>query len=182
MSELLAKYENVRLENINLVSDFVVPILEANTVVLFYGDLGSGKTTLCSSIIRSFLAKGNGIKNNELGNEIKNYELGNRAKKNIEITSPTFNILHTYQVNDKILVNHYDLYRIEFMQELMELGFLDSLFNNITLIEWPKFLHHFFMKNHGMANILEIHIDYKENSRDFLIKRLDKIKLNTVYN
>jgi tRNA threonylcarbamoyladenosine biosynthesis protein TsaE len=173
LSELLAKYENVRLENIELVSDFVVQILEANSVVLFYGDLGSGKTTLCSSIIRSFLGK---------GNEIRNDGIENRAKKDIEITSPTFNILHTYQVNDKILVNHYDLYRIEFMQELMELGFLDSLFNNITLIEWPKFLHNFFMENRGMANILEIHIDYKENSRDFLIKRLDKLRLNTVYN
>lgn len=205
MSELVAKYDDVKLDNISLVSNFVVRILDKNSVILFYGDLGSGKTTLCSSIIKTFFSEKGAIKSGQgliKNNSAKNcVEINSLSQKNllqseimhddkhydyaadkvecalvdeIEVTSPTFNILHTYQFNDSILINHYDLYRIESMQELLELGFFDSLLNSITLIEWPKFLRDYFIDNQFCANVLEVCIDYKENSRDFLIKRLGK--------
>lgn len=81
-------------------------------VIVFEGDLGSGKSFFCREIIK--------------------YLCGSNTK----VTSPTFNLLQTYE-STNFTIYHYDLYRVEYVSELYELGFEDALSGNVTLIEWP---------------------------------------------
>ena len=94
--------------------------IKLSNIILLKGDLGSGKTT----IIR-FL--------------IKNIHLINNKTCPKIIPSPSFSILQTYNLK-KFTINHYDFYRIYKIQEIYELGFVESLDNNITFIEWPEII------------------------------------------
>ena len=100
------------LDEIHDASDFIINNLVSKTI-LFDGDLGSGKTTLIKSI---------GIK------------IGSKDN----IISPTFPIVNIYQSNNEKIF-HADLYRIDNIEDLNEIGFFDII-NEKTwvFVEWPK--------------------------------------------
>ncbi|MBT8287878.1 MAG: tRNA (adenosine(37)-N6)-threonylcarbamoyltransferase complex ATPase subunit type 1 TsaE [Flavobacteriaceae bacterium] len=81
-------------------------------VILFYGEMGIGKTTLIKSLVQIL----GGID---------------------EVTSPTFSLVNEYRVTDD-LVYHFDFYRIEDAIEALDLGFEDYLKSgHWVFIEWP---------------------------------------------
>ncbi len=84
------------------------------TVVELIGDLGAGKTTFAKGF-----AKGLGVKG--------------------VVTSPTFTLLNTYQ-GDGVVLNHFDLYRIDDEEELELMGVKEMFYDtdSINLIEWPQ--------------------------------------------
>jgi tRNA threonylcarbamoyladenosine biosynthesis protein TsaE len=94
--------------------------LGAPVLILLTGELGAGKTTLTKGI-----ASGAG------------------AAQEVEITSPTFTLIHKYTDGAKPAkrpaVYHIDLYRIESRPDLETLG-LDDIFNErvIVIVEWPE--------------------------------------------
>lgn len=78
------------------------------------GPLGSGKTVLCTGIMRG---------------------LGYRG----EVTSPSYAIIHNYDPPDlAIAVAHADLYRVEDASELEEIGLADGFEERVTLVEWAE--------------------------------------------
>jgi tRNA threonylcarbamoyl adenosine modification protein YjeE len=91
--------------------------LSCGDVVTLAGDLGAGKTTFARFLIQAL------------------------SPTPVEVTSPTFTLLHTYPVTlaDATLCElyHYDLYRIEHPSALIELGIEEAL-SQIALIEWPE--------------------------------------------
>ena len=94
----------------NLAKDF------SGGVIALSGDLGSGKTTFTQGF-----AKGLGIKD--------------------KIISPTFVLIRQHQITNKsATLFHIDLYRLEEVINLKELGLSDMLNNpkNIILIEWAE--------------------------------------------
>jgi len=93
--------------------------LKPGNVVFLYGEMGVGKTTFIRYLINKFQ------KNNKL--EIT------------EVTSPTFNLLNEYQINE-IKINHYDLYRLKKTEELKNLDLFEDIINTVTLIEWPQII------------------------------------------
>jgi tRNA threonylcarbamoyl adenosine modification protein YjeE len=95
-----------------LVRDIAVA-LEPGDLVTLSGDLGAGKTTFARALIRH-LAR-------------------NPA---IEVPSPTFTILQTYEL-PRFPVVHGDLYRVAGAGELAELGLEDLPAGAVTLLEWP---------------------------------------------
>lgn len=109
--------------------------LKSGDVILFYGDLGSGKTFLCREIIRYFCGS------------------------NTDIISPTFNLLQTYQTPD-FTIYHFDLYRLKSAEEIYELGIEEALGNNLCIIEWPELIEDILPK-HFIKVTLEI-IDEKQ--------------------
>ena len=122
--------------------------LKLNDVVFLYGEMGVGKTTFVKYLINGFQKK------NKL--------------KQTEITSPTFNLLNEYQIN-QININHYDLFRLKTTKELKNLDlFADSL-NTITVIEWPQII------KVKPKNLIELTFKYEDNykKRSVQIKGLD---------
>ena len=83
-------------------------------IVLLFGDLGAGKTTLTQGI-----CQGLGLNKGEY------------------IRSPTFTLVNLYQ--GRIPINHIDLYRLESFAEIEALGLEEYLFSNsVSLIEWSE--------------------------------------------
>ena len=89
--------------------------LKKGDIITFTGDLGCGKTFLCREIIQYFCGT------------------------NINVVSPTFNLLQTYQAPN-FTIYHFDLYRLKSQNELYELGIEDAFQNDICLIEWPQII------------------------------------------
>jgi tRNA threonylcarbamoyladenosine biosynthesis protein TsaE len=102
-----------KLPEIGSVAQGVID--QANSrILLFYGEMGSGKTTL----IKEIAAK-----------------LGVKDLTN----SPTFSLVNEYVTGDGDQMYHFDFYRIEREEEAYDIGFeeyLDS--GSWCLIEWPE--------------------------------------------
>jgi tRNA threonylcarbamoyladenosine biosynthesis protein TsaE len=81
--------------------------------ILFYGDMGVGKTTLIK-------------------------ELAKKLGAQEAITSPTFSIVNEHEVENDILY-HFDFYRIENEEEAMDIGIEDYFSSgHWNFIEWPQ--------------------------------------------
>ena len=98
-----------------VVATHLLPEVAAGRIFTFEGFLGAGKTTL----IKEFIA-----------------QLGVAD----EVTSPTFAYLNTYKASEGVRIHHFDLYRVESIEQFIELGFDEILrdSNGICLIEWPS--------------------------------------------
>lgn len=86
-------------------------VLAPGDVVLLFGDLGSGKTTIARAMIQASLPSPE------------------------DVPSPTFTLVQTYKGDAPIW--HADLYRLGDASELFELGLDDAMEDAICLIEWP---------------------------------------------
>ena len=111
-------------------------------IVFLIGEMGVGKTTFVRYLINEFQKN-------------KNLDL-------TEVTSPTFNILNEYQIED-INIKHYDLYRLKEFNEINNLGILEDTENSLILIEWPTLL----LDN--LNNFIKLSFDY---SKDYLNREL----------
>ena len=83
-------------------------------IVLFYGEMGAGKTTLIKVLCK----------------ELGVYEL---------TSSPTFSIVNEYLSTDNMSIYHFDFYRIEKEDEVFDLGYEDYFYSgNYCFVEWPE--------------------------------------------
>ena len=114
--------------------------IKAGHCIFFYGDLGVGKTYFSQQIIKYL------------------------TPLDI-VTSPTFNLVNTYQYNNNVDILHCDLYRLNSNDEILELGILDNLDKKILLVEWPNFLE----KKIKDPIIFKINFGKTNNERDVII-------------
>ena len=129
-----------------LAAKFLNKIKPGN-IIFLYGEIGVGKTTFVRYLVNRFQ------KENKL--EIT------------EVTSPTFNLLSEYQIN-QIKINHYDLFRLKSSEEINNLDLFGDSKNSITLIEWPQ------MIKEKPKNLIELFFEYEKNhqTRSIQIKGL----------
>lgn len=81
--------------------------------ILFYGEMGAGKTTLIKGICAA---------------------LGSSN----EISSPTYALVNEYE-GDNSLIYHFDLFRLKSFKEVLDIGFEEYIDSDaICLIEWPE--------------------------------------------
>ncbi|KAB1159348.1 tRNA (adenosine(37)-N6)-threonylcarbamoyltransferase complex ATPase subunit type 1 TsaE [Tenacibaculum aiptasiae] len=105
--------KNYSLDELTKIAEEVVQNTK-NKVLLFYGDMGVGKTTLIKEICKVL-----GV------DDIAH--------------SPTFSLVNEYQTENSDIVYHFDFYRIEDEEEAYDMGIEDYLYsNNWCLIEWPE--------------------------------------------
>ena len=85
-----------------------------------------------------------------------------------EITSPTFNLLNEYQIN-QYKINHYDFFRLKSEEEIKNLGLFEDSANSITLIEWPQLIQK------KPTNLIELLFEYEKDheTRSIQIKGLN---------
>lgn len=117
--------------------------LKGGEIVLFYGDLGAGKTTFTKGVAKALKIKE-------------------------PITSPTFTIVNEYH-SGKIDLYHFDMYRLEDESEAFEIGIKDYFNKNgICLIEWPERIINLLPKHYIKVNIDKL----DDNTRRFLIENI----------
>ncbi|WP_158837420.1 tRNA (adenosine(37)-N6)-threonylcarbamoyltransferase complex ATPase subunit type 1 TsaE [Polaribacter sp. L3A8] len=105
--------KNYSLENLSEVAAELIASVE-NKTLLFYGQMGVGKTTLIKEICKQL---------NVLDT----------------ISSPTFSLVNEYQTSKNESVFHFDFYRIEDEEEALDMGIEEYFDNNDwCLIEWPE--------------------------------------------
>jgi len=108
----------------------------SNKIVLFYGEMGVGKTTLIKELCK------------ELGIEDT-------------VSSPTFSLVNEYHTVNNEIVYHFDFYRIEDENEGYDIGIEDYFYSNAwCLVEWPQNI-----KNLLPLESTEIHISMLENGQ-----------------
>ena len=129
----------IDLSSENKTEELAVKIskkLKQGDIVYFYGEMGVGKTTFIKYLIQEF-------------------QRVNKLKQ-IEVTSPTFNLLNEYQIGE-IKINHYDLFRLKSNEELKDLDLFSEKQNTIILIEWPQII------KDKPENLIEFIFEYGEN-------------------
>ncbi len=85
--------------------------LKSGDIILLSGDLGTGKTCLAQGIGRGLACSA-------------------------PVNSPSFVLMNEYQGRE--LMFHVDLYRIEDVEELDDLGLWDYAERGVLVIEWPE--------------------------------------------
>ncbi len=112
------------------IDDVAKELLEytGSKTILFYGEMGAGKTTLIKSILKALGAEDTG-------------------------TSPTFSLVNVYETGNGT-VNHFDFYRIKDESEAWDLGFEEYLDSDAwNLIEWPEKISNFIEEEHQKVQI-----------------------------
>jgi tRNA threonylcarbamoyladenosine biosynthesis protein TsaE len=132
------------LDSIDEVANTIINSITSK-VILLYGDMGAGKTTLIKSLVKA---------------------IGSHD----EVSSPTFSIVNEYETSND-LIYHFDLYRINDLEEAYNFGIEDYLnSNHWVLIEWPEIIESILTEPHNRLDVLinndksrTIKLDFKTN-------------------
>jgi tRNA threonylcarbamoyladenosine biosynthesis protein TsaE len=102
------------LKTINKAARQFIEQIGDGTVFAFNGTMGAGKTTFIKAIC---------------------VELGVTETVN----SPTFSIVNEYEAADGRIIYHFDCYRINKIEEALEIGVEEYLYSdNLCFIEWSE--------------------------------------------
>jgi len=105
--------KNYQLADLSQIANWIIENATSQTL-LFYGAMGSGKTTLIKEISK------------QLGVQ--------------DVTSsPTFSLVNEYQSENEELIYHFDFYRINDEEEAYDMG-IEEYFDNDAwcFVEWPE--------------------------------------------
>ncbi len=120
----------------------IADMLKPGDILCLSGNLGAGKTTMSKTIIK---------------------ELGVTDT----VTSPTFTIVHEYQ--GRLPVYHFDVYRIDDIEEMYEIGYEEYFFGEgVCIIEWAEKIEEIIP-----AEAMHITIEYgnvSQNDEERIIK------------
>ena len=103
----------------------------SQNVVLICGEMGVGKTTLIKELLSI-----NGVVDN--------------------VSSPTFSIINEYLIDNNDIIYHMDLYRINDISELENIGFFEYLESGRTcLIEWGEMIEELIESDYNKFTIIK---------------------------
>jgi tRNA threonylcarbamoyladenosine biosynthesis protein TsaE len=102
------------LEEIPATAKKIVDFCKGEKIWVFKGDLGAGKTTMIKAIAKVF-----GIVD--------------------RVSSPTFSLINEYQNDSGTVFYHFDFYRVENPEEVLEIGVEEYFYSgNHCWIEWAE--------------------------------------------
>ena len=107
----------ITIETLDLIHETARQFIDqigTRTIFAFNGKMGAGKTTFIKAICE---------------------EMGVQETVN----SPTFSIVNEYEASDGRIIYHFDCYRINKIQEALDLGAEEYLYSgNLCFIEWSE--------------------------------------------
>jgi tRNA threonylcarbamoyladenosine biosynthesis protein TsaE len=133
------------LEGIKNVASKLAKSIKIGDVVCLKGDLGVGKTQFSKFFIQALVGE------------------------DCEVLSPTFSLVQIYNSNIGEIW-HFDLYRLNDIEEIYEIGLEQSITQAISIIEWPDIVEKLLPTSRIEINIT-LSKD-KENFRDLSIKKV----------
>lgn len=104
------------IDDLDRAAEEFVEIMGDETVYAFYGEMGAGKTTFINALSRVL-----GVEQDATG-------------------SPSFSIINEYRSDTTAeLIYHFDLYRLENLEEAFDIGVEDYFDSGaLCLLEWPE--------------------------------------------
>lgn len=130
------------LSELDEIAKRIIDFSKEKKVVLFYGEMGAGKTTLIKIICKLLHVE--------------------------DLTSsPTFSLVNEYYSPLlKDAVYHFDFYRLEDEEEAMDMGVEDYFYsNNYCLIEWPEKIPNLLPESY-----VTVKIEQQEEERIYTIQ------------
>ena len=127
------------IEELDQVAQQLLQFAGDRKKMIFSAEIGAGKTTLIQAICR---------------------QLGAREK----VTSPSFSLVNEYSFLNKdkeeSLIYHIDLYRLNTLQEALDIGIEDFLYDDsYTFVEWPELVDSILPEK-----VIRIKIEILDNS------------------
>lgn len=116
------------IEQLPAIASEIISFTGNTRILLFYGDMGAGKTTLIKAICE-------------------------RLGVTDVVTSPTFSIVNEYAgAGQKIC--HFDFYRLKNQAEALDLGYEEYFYSDAwCFIEWPEKIPDLVPENFVRINI-----------------------------
>lgn len=103
-----------QFQELRLAANKVISEAKDFDVIAFYGEMGTGKTTLITEICKQI-----GVEDH--------------------ISSPTYSLVNEYQSLSGRQIFHFDFYRIEQEDEALDIGVMDYFRDgSLCFIEWPE--------------------------------------------
>lgn len=131
------------VEDYNEVASHIVDLMDNFRIFILKGNLGAGKTTLVKEVCELLDSED-------------------------VVTSPTFALINPYKTRVGEIY-HMDMYRINTMQEAIEFGIEEYLWDQyICFIEWPDIIQSLLP-----SNFIEIQISIgMDQSREVNVKEI----------
>src|SRR4051812_46604341 len=92
----------------------LAPLLRPGDALLLEGPLGAGKSVFARALLRALA-----------------------GDPGLEVPSPSFTLVQSYELPGGLEAHHYDLYRLDGPGDLTELGW-DEARQGIVIVEWPE--------------------------------------------
>ena len=103
------------LEDLDRAARAFLEAIGQQTLVAFYAPMGAGKTTFITAVCKAL-----GVQEDA-------------------VSSPTFAIVNEYRSAAGAPLFHFDFYRIEQLEEALDIGLYDYLDSGfLCLMEWPE--------------------------------------------
>ena len=136
-------FKSHSLSDLELIAKSIVSQIQDIKVILFFGEMGVGKTTLIKIICKLL--------------DVKE-----------EVSSPTYSLVNEYLSDSNLALYHFDFYRINDELEAYDIGceeYFDS--GNVCLVEWPEKI-----KGLWPSSYLKIEILLKDNFREITLRQI----------
>jgi tRNA threonylcarbamoyladenosine biosynthesis protein TsaE len=128
-------------EETRSIGGAVSPLLSAGDAIALTGELGSGKTTFAQGIARGLGFDGH-------------------------VVSPTFTLVREYRPA-RLPVIHADVYRLERIQDVLDLELEQSSEDGVLLVEWGDAVEALLPEGHL---VVELAIDDPGDERTILVR------------
>lgn len=142
MSDILYRHISKSPDDLHFLCSWIAE-QPAGQIWCCTGPVGAGKTCMVKQFISQFGA-------------------------NPEVNSPTYSLWHQYPMKNGHVCHHLDLYRLQSLEEFVELDIFESLEKeDVCFIEWPELIETYLEQE--MIPFSIIQIEEGPSQREFRI-------------